>query len=302
MFHLKNIQGEWKEEGLAPFSELMMTWNAKRPLNGKYLFYAGVITDKWSPWLLYASWGSDGQASCNNTVEVASVKVYQDAFEVLGEQKATGFQIKVATEGDASLDQIYGLHVYTNSEKPQESISSFLPVCLEVKGLSQMTLDHVRHKHLCSATSTMAVVRYLSKNGEIDPVSFAQKVWDGGFDIFGNWVFSVAQAATELGPSWDCWVERLGGFEEIYRRLQSGTPVVVSVRSPLPGSAQTYPKGHLIAVIGFEPKEKKVVCMDPAFPTDDQTRAYYHLSDFLEAWERRGRISYVFSKRASVST
>jgi len=298
MLHQKTIEHEWKEENLPPFNELMLSWNAPRPSDGKYLFYISVKTDGWTPWLLYASWGSDGQSSFLNPTPDETVRVYQDALEVMKGGKATGFQIKAAAEGNANLDNIYGLHVYINSDRsqdfPKTSVSQFLQ--LPVAGLSQITLNHARASDLCSPTSTTAVVRYLSKNPAIDPVDFAQKSWDKGFDIFGNWVFNAAQAAAKLGPSWNCWVERLQGFDDIYQRLKQGTPVIISVRGPLPGSAKEYAKGHLMAVIGCDPDQQKVICMDPAFPSDKQTITRYDLTDLIQAWNRRGKVAYIFDQ------
>ena len=297
MFHRETIENEWKEENLSPFNELMISWNAARPIAGAYLFYVSVKTEEWSPWLLYASWRSDNQKSFHHTTDDGSVRVYQDALELMKTARATGFQIRVVEEGDAPLNRINRLHVYTNGDQIQESVQTISyssPVYLPVKGLSQITLNHIRNTSLCSPTSTTAVVRYLLKNEEIDPLIFAQNVWDGGFDIFGNWVFNVAEAAAKLGPAWNCWTERLNGFDEIYLRLHQGWPVIVSVRGPLKGSAMPYASGHLIAVIGYDPQQQKVICMDPAFPSDDQTHIYYDLSDFLEAWNRRGRIAYLF--------
>lgn len=295
----KPIKQEWREENLPPFDELMLTWNAVRPTQGKFLFYVSLKTDEWSPWLLYSTWGSDGQSSFDQTAQDSPVKNFQDAVEVLNGKKATAFQVKIATEGSARLDSVYGLHVYTNGDRPKELQkfnSEVKPISLKVPGLSQMTVDHVRHKDLCSPTSTTAVTRYLSNNNAIDPVDFAQKVWDAGFDIYGNWVFNTAHAASLLGPQWNGWVERLNGFTPIYQSLEQGIPVIVSVRGPLPGGALPYAKGHLIAIIEFDPLNQKVLCMDPAFPTDAETHVSYHFSDFMEAWGRRGNVGYIFSK------
>lgn len=295
MIHQNTIEPIWQKESLAPFNELIFSWNADRPKEGKYHFFVSAKTKNWSPWLLYATWGEGGQKSFSNTAENAPIRVYQDALEILDENLATGFQIKIVTEGNASLDQIHHLHVYTNSEEPEEGTSSFDEfIHLPVPGLSQMVLSHPRHKDLCSPTSTTAVTRYLSQKDALDPIEFALESWDGGFDIFGNWIFNVATSATKLGKNWSAWVERLSGFSGIYERLKQGTPVVVSVRSPLPGSAMTYSKGHLIAVIGYDPSEKKVICMDPAFPSNEETFVRYDLSDFIQAWSRRGKIAYVF--------
>jgi hypothetical protein len=299
MIHRKNIKTEWREENLPPFDELILSWNAARPSKGTFLFFLSVKIKEWTPWLLYATWGSDGQKSFLNKAENDPVRVYQDALEILEGNQATGFQVKVLTEGNASVTQIHHLHVYTNGDKfsePQQNIEYNSFISLDVPGLSQMTLPHERNKDLCSATATTAVIRYLTSNHHLDPIDFAKKSWDGGFDIFGNWVFNVAQAATELGHGWSAWVERLNGFDPIYRKLHQGLPVVVSVRGPLPGGALPYAKGHLIAVAGYDPAQKKVICMDPAFSSNNQTHVLYDLSDFMAAWNRRGRVAYIFNR------
>lgn len=300
MMHQKfPIEQEWKEENLLPFDELMLSWNGNRPVEGKFIFYVSVKTNEWSPWLLYASWGSDGQSSFLSINQETSVRIYQDALEVMEGKKATAFQIKITTEGCAFLTHIHGLHVYTNGDKVQElqkPASYLTSIYLNMSGLSQMAINHSRHTDLCSPTSTTAVIRYLLNNDAVDPICFAENVWDGGFDLFGNWVFNVAQASAHLGLEWNCWVERLEGIDHIYRHLSQGIPVIVSVRGPLPGSALPYAKGHLIAVIGYDSLDQKVICMDPAFPADDECLIFYDLSVFVQAWSRRGNIAYVFSK------
>lgn len=293
MHHCEDFRGEWREENVAPFDELMLSWNSPRPKQGQYQIYVSVQMGDWSPWLLYATWGSEGQMSYLNTLSEMPVRAYQDAIEVMEGKKATGFRVKI--EGE--IDPTTSLHVYTNGDRapePQSMLAGAASIHLPVGGISQMALNHVRNKDLCSPTSTTAVVRYLSNDFCIDPCQFALRSWDSGFDIFGHWVFNVAQAAAELGPSWKAWVERLSGFEAIYRHLQQGAPVVVSVRGPLAGSAAPYAKGHLMAVIGYDADHQKVLCMDPAFPADDQTHAQYDLQDFVQAWNRRGRVAYVF--------
>lgn len=293
------IMHEWKEENLNPFDELMISWNAIRPSEGKFYFYVSVKTDTWSPWLLYASWGSEGQSSFLSTTKEAPVKVYQDALEIIDGKKATGFQIKIHTEGNANLSGVHGLHVYINGDKSQElqeTDPSLTSLYLNVPGLSQMALNHARHADLCSPTSTTAVTQYLANDCTIDPIFFAQQSWDSGFDIFGNWVFNIAQASTHLGNGWSCWVERLNGFNDIYSHLKQGAPVIVSVRGPLPGSALPYAKGHLLVVTGYDSLNQKVICMDPAFPTNNETYVSYPLSDFVQAWSRRGNVAYIFTK------
>lgn len=298
MMHLKKVKKEWKEENLPLFDELILSWNGKRPIDGKHLFYIRVKIHEWSPWLLYASWGSDNQSSFLSTTPDSPVRVYQDTFEIMEEKKATAFEIKIIQEGAAALDDIRHLHVYTNSDQNQEEemISYSAPVTLQLKGLSQIAINHPRNKDLCSPTSTTAVIRYLLNNPKLDPEIFAQQAWDNGFDIYGNWVLNIAQASAELGPEWNCWVERLNGLNAIIRRLHKGTPVIVSVRGPLNGSALNYSAGHLMVVIGYDPFQQKVICMDPAFPFNAETVVSYDRLDFVQAWKRRGKIAYIFNK------
>lgn len=297
MSHFEGSTSEWVEEQLPPFTEWILTWNADRPTQGNYKFYVSLKTEGWSPWLLYASWGKAGQSSYENAASESSVKSYQDAAETLNGKSATGFKLKIVAEDSADLSSIRSLHAYTNS--PNDTVKTNSPlseVHLDVQGLSQMALNHERAGHLCSPTSTTAVVRYLSHKEDPDPIAFAKNVWDSGFDIYGNWVFNAAQASAELGADWQVWVERLKDFADIHDSLLKGTPVVVSVRGPLPGSAQPYNQGHLMAVIGYDPEEKKVICMDPAFAKDQETIVSYDLESFTAAWTRRGRVAYVFSR------
>lgn len=299
MFHNQIVKDEWREENIDPFNELILTWNGSRPILGNYEIYVSVKTEDWSPYLLYASWGSDFQSSYLSTLEDCPVRVYQDAVEVLKGEKATGFQIKIVGENGAELESLRSVHVFTNNLRQSSlengSFSEF--ILLDVQGLSQRILPHPRALDLCSPVSTTSVVRYLSKNKDLDPISFAQRSWDKGFDIFGNWVLNVVEASSLLGEHWNCWVERLSGFEEIYAKLLEKTPVVVSVRGPLVGSALPYAKGHLLVVIGFDPLTQNVLCMDPAFPNNIETLVSYPLKDFLDAWGRRGFISYIFCSK-----
>ena len=297
MFHQSNIQPEWKLQHLLPFNELILSWNGIRPLKGKCLFYVSVKIENtfenhpqstssempsssfWSSWLLYASWGCDQQKTFFHTSSDGSVKVFQDTLEILNEKTH--------------------LHLYTNGKRRSlpSSPSPPLPlhkVYLHVAGLSQMNLNHPRNKDLCSPTSTTAALRYLLNHDRVDPLHFAMKVWDSGFDIFGNWILNIAQASVTLGKKWLCWVERLNEFADIHRQLIRRIPVVVSVKGPLKGGALPYTQGHLMSVIGYDPTLKEVICIDPAFCSDDQTEVHYDLSDFIEAWNRRGNIAYLF--------
>lgn len=293
------IEQEWQVDNLTPFNELIVSWNAIRPKNGCFHFFLSIKIQTWSPWYPYASWGSHFQSSFSSTDSDHSFLIYQDTLEIINSKKATGFRLKILTDEEASLTDIYGIYVYTNGEEINSNlqfINSKKFVSLEIPQISQMTISHNRCKDLCSPTSVTAVTRFLSKNFQIDPIIMAKNVWDKGFDIFGNWVFNIAEAANLLGTGWHCWVARLNSFEDIYQSLVKNIPVIVSVRGPLIGSAQTYSHGHLLTVVGFDPLQQFVLCMDPAFPTNGETSVSYPLLDFENAWNKRGKIAYLFEK------
>lgn len=290
---------EWQEDCRPPFNELMITWNALRPSQGRYAVYASLNTGKWSPWLPYVLWGSDGQKSFQMAAQEDSTHVFQDTVEVLNGKMAIAFKIRIEAHDGACLKNVHALHACAtdlNGLTPGPYVKPFPSVCLDVQGHSQIALRHARNMSMCSPTSTAAVVKFLKHGPAVDPIGFAQNVYDSGFDIYGNWVMNVAEAYTYLGKEWGCWASRLSGFEDIYDSLGMGIPVVVSVRGPLKGSAMPYKSGHLIAVKGFDAKSQEVLCMDPAFPSDDATHVRYALKDFLEAWGRRNFVAYIFKR------
>lgn len=282
----------WEQDSI-PFDELIISWNALRPQHG--IFKIGVavrINDVWSPSFPYAEWGCAGQQGGDIHDSSFSLRIKEDLLE-LG-TKATGFRVYV--EG-ASLDEFYSIHACASnrseifleqSDGPDSSID--LPVPL----ISQMQLKHHHHMNMCSAASTTSVISYLLNINRFDAVSFALQAHDDAFGIFGNWILNTAQASAVLGKKWSCWVQRLNGFDDIYNQLQAQLPVVVSIRGPLPGSALPYHQGHLVVVKGYSHKDKRVLCMDPAFPEDEKTAVSYDLQDFLEAWSRRQNIAYIF--------
>lgn len=293
----KNNSFVWEETNLSPFDELLISWDAERPQNGAYLIQVSILTSEWSPWLDYAFWGTCEQYTFNQCLSDLGVQVYQDAVEVLQNNQASGFRIRIIADENASLNGFRTLHISAIDRKshsvnfiPSEKIS----VNLNVGGLSQMALTDERNHRLCSPTSTTAVINFLSGTSELSPIDFANLVVDSAFDIYGNWILNTAQASHVLGKSWHCYVARLTTFNQVIDQLIKGYPVVVSIKGPLRGGALPYEGGHLIVVSGYDSESQEVLCMDPAFPTDELTHVKYSLNDFLTAWRRRLGIAYIF--------
>lgn len=287
---------EWKRSPVECFDELILSWNAYRPKRGHYvLFFCIFSKGEWSPWFPYALWGASAQKSfLDGTNPDLQVKVLTDLVKV---EKGEGFSIRVVAEEGATLDNFYSLNVWTSGGEPSPSRSLSQTIHLDVPLISQMALKHPRAHHLCSPTSTAAVIRYFKRASRMNPLAFASNVWDGEANIFGNWPLNCAQVYSELGGQYKCCVVKMENFSDLYAQLEKGMPSVISVRGPLVGGAAPYQEGHLMVVKGFDAEKKEVLCMDPAFPTDAETSVRYSLEDFISAWSRRGRIAYLFNRR-----
>lgn len=286
----------WERVDVAPFDELILSWNGNRPEEGHYLIQVSVLVDEWSPWINYAYWGVDGQHTFSE--EKQDVRGFQDAIEVINGKKGSGFKVRVLGEAGATLQGLYSLHVFLNESVPFKlsgEVREGVMVDLDVPGLSQVALNDPKSLRICSPVSTTSAINYLKKTN-VDPLQFANSVWDSAFDIYGNWVLNTAQASHELGPMWKCYVTKLNSFNQIIDLLVQGNPVVVSVRGPLVGSAMPYSAGHLVAIRGYDSEKKVVLCMDPAFSENAQTKVSYPLEDFLKAWARRHGVAYVFER------
>jgi Peptidase_C39 like family len=289
----------WEETLLRPFDELIISWNAKRPLQGAYLIQASLLITEWSPWMDYAFWGAHSQYTFKESLAEASLKIDQDIIEVLEGKKAHGFKIRIIATENVSLEQFHMLHISaTDSAAHEIDLRTYENVFidLQVPICSQMSLPDERRFRLCSPTATTAVINFLSNSLDLSPLQFADAVKDVAFDMYGNWILNTAQASCQLEKPWHCFVARLTSFNQIINQLKVGYPVVVSIKGPLNGSALPYESGHLLVVKGYDSKKQRVFCMDPAFPTDELTEVSYDLNDFLIAWGRRMGIAYIFAR------
>lgn len=286
----------WEEANLRSFDELIVSWNGLRPEKGKWSFWVSLgRKGEWSPPLLYAEWSADSQRTFHSTDSF--VETFQDGIYPK-EGVCDAFRIEIVAEEGADLSGLKTLFATVSNLKeyalvdPGPLSSVFLS---NVPLQSQIVLNHPRPRSLCSPTSTTTAINYLLKRPVVDPTQFAEQIRDRGFDIYGNWILNTAQAYCELQGNYPCHVERLNDFSELHKHLLQQIPVVVSVRGSLPGAPQPYNEGHLVCVIGYDAKERSVRCIDPAFPTSDQTEVSYPLSDFLNAWAGRSNIAYVFN-------
>jgi len=285
----------WEMENTDPFNELIVSWNGLRPRKGKWVLYISLFQSEWSPWLKYAEWAGSTQRTFKSTDSFA--QAYQDAASPKS-GFCNGFRVKMAAVEGSNLIQLDSLYACLSNLSDLSIVAPppLLPIFLHnVPRQSQLTLDHPRHKDMCSPTSTSTAIKYLSGK-TIDPVAFAKRSHDDEFDIYGNWILNTAEAYQQLDGAYRVHVERLNDFTAIHAQLSRGNPVVVSVRGQLLGSPVSS-GGHLICIIGYDSKANTVQCIDPAFPDTDSTLVSYPLPSFLQAWALRRNISYLFEKK-----
>ncbi|MBI3508446.1 MAG: C39 family peptidase [Chlamydiia bacterium] len=272
-----------------PFDECILSWNSMRP-EEQWRFWLSLHTPAgWSDWLLYAEWGATGQRTFQSDSPTAYT--FQDTAHPK-QGLADGLRVRVEGKNlSTDLKMIPCLSQLSQFglQMPSSPLSL---VTLPGFGRSQIALPHPHAHRLCSPTSVVNAIERLTKQ-KLDPLLFAQKVHDSGFDIYGNWVLNTAEAYCALGGAYRCYVTRLAHFEALHRYLLKRLPVVVSVKGELPGALLPYSEGHLLCVTGYCP-EKGVLCIDPAYKTDEATQAHYPLRPFLEAWGQRKNLAYVF--------
>lgn len=281
------------------FTQLIFSWNAKRPASGYFSFYGQVRdakTKKWHDWHKMVEWGTHKQ--CSYASKNAGSSHHHVRLELPQNAPADGLRLGVYAHNGADLAFIKGLFAATaqmsDFEAERVGLLKQLPsVSVDnVPTFSQKSLLHDDKDSMCSPTSTTMLAGFLS-GSKIDPITFAKNSYDHGLQAYGSWPFNTAHAyELNEGKSW-FHVSRLPSFSALHAKLLQGIPVVVSVRGPLKGAPKDYPKGHLLIVVGYDQKRGKVLCHDPAIEGHHNTPIAYDLKSFINAWESSRRLAYI---------
>lgn len=295
----------WEKTHIHPFSQLIFSWNAFRPERGYYTFSIQVrdaVTKSWYPWHRVAQWGKDIQRSFSS-VSRRGTKFLYVRLEVPDNKLADAFRVRVITSKGAPIDKLSCVTVNTThgkqfvSEIGDRSIYNLPTVFIRnIPRKSQLNLNHPKNTVLCSPTSVSMLLGYLLKR-DINALETAKGVHDHGLNAYGSWPFNTAHAFEKAKGKCNFHVERLKSFKQLHQFLVKSIPIVVSITGPLRGGARPYRGGHLLVVVGYDRKRKKVWCHDPAFETNGKICVGYDLDQFLRAWERSRRLAYVTSMR-----
>ncbi len=296
----------WKKKTPQPFKELILSWNAFRPTRGVLVIYGSLLVDgKWSDWHKLATWGRSLQKTFLNDTH-PHVHTKHCRIEVQNDRMATGFRAKVEFKGGAEAKVFKAFFAcMSDFALRREIVPRNLPSVMikNVPRQSQMVLPHERCKDLCSPVSTSLLVTYFkqtltgrqfTRGLERYAQEFAHNAHDQNpsFDIYGNWILNTAHAFHEAGGNVYFSVRRLNSFYDLYALLKKKTPVAVSVRR-LQGGATPYANGHIMVVVGWNAKRRRVICVDPAFDANHRTLKSYPIHAFLKAWGRSNNLSYV---------
>lgn len=294
------LSSDLEKWNVISFKQLIFCWNAYRPNKGFYEFY-GRVRDKgnkkWLAWHKMAEWGNSIQRSFNDRKpgsHYAHVRL-----EVQDGRYADAFQIRVNARQGASLKKLKMISVsvcrpQAMRSESARSLSSRLESVF-IKGVdkrSQWQTKHIDDHRICSPTSLAMVVGFLSGK-PVEAELFADNCYDHGLKFHGCWPFNIAHAFDACQAKNYFIVKRLHSFEDLYKHLKEGMPVVVSVRGNLVGAPKSFPNGHLLVVVGYNALTKKVICHDPGFKRTHDVVHAYDFDEFLAAWQRSHRLAYV---------
>jgi len=290
-----------------PFSQMVLCWNAQRPEQGHFSFMVAVRDAKskeWSKWHHISDWGNGLQRSYSSCSDGIAQGCHVRC-EAMAGHKADSFAIAVRPEKGAHLKDMHAFFVTTFdrdhfTSEGQQDFSQYPSIVLDrMPTLSQFELPHIRKDSLCSPASCSILLTYLLQQ-PIDPLYFAERSYDKGLNSYGSWPFNMA-TAYELGNHHYFFATtRLHSFKRLLDYLHAGTPVVVSIRGCLKGAPRKYKHGHIMVIVGYDKDHKQVLCHDPAGMTVDATIKRYDVKDFVKAWERSNRLSYIAYKAVNL--
>jgi len=302
--NIKNNSMLFGKRNIEKFSQLIFSFNALRPIKGYFTFYVktrNASSKKWGKWHKMIDWGNNVQKSYFSKDTDATYMYVR--LETGLKNLADGFCIKVETKDGAPLASVRGVcacvsdfNKFRNEVIGSPLLSLKSVHVNHVPKISQRVLRHPHANCLCSPTSCSMLASYFNKK-RINACKFADKVFDFGLNVYGSWPFNVAALYNECYGKINVYTKRMNSFRDIHKKLINKIPVVVSVRGAIKGAQKKYSSGHLMVVVGWDAKGKKVICHDPAFYSDKNTFARYDINSFVRAWERSHRLSYVAELR-----
>ena len=286
----------WEETDTLSFDELILCWNAPRTENGDYAFFVSLRQNgEWSPFLYYGDWGVRGQML---TGESASFAKTGRGSATATKGQCDGFRIEVASPNNLlEMERLWVSTAHLAAFKPPLSPPPALePILLEnVPRQSTYTLRLPRYWDMTMVAAMLSAIGHLGKTN-VDIEDFASRIMDGDFECYDFWPLHAAEAYHRLAGAYQVHVERLPDFSALHSCLLKGTPVLVDIQgTPQNGLMWPHYRSHILLVIGYDPLNRKVHCLDPIFPGDKSTSIAYGVDDFIRLWAKRQNIACIFT-------
>ncbi len=283
--------GKRLEQGVYEFNfdksidRLILSWNCVLDENQCIaLSFRVGTTDEWSETFMLGHWevgiarkAFGRQENAFGTLDIDHFKAH-DQMEI----ERLRVYIKTLTGSPTDLAGLYASVVYDEHcivSGPEDKI--YQSCQLQVPAYVQLPVEDIGNR-ICSPT-TCAMM--LTQNEmQISPLEMANRVYDSGNDIYGNWSFNIA-AMSQFGVKAVArHVKDLYTLSKIL--CESKRPLGVSVKTGkhelFTGALQAYPSGHLLLVTGFLKKDHLwYVCVnDPADHRAETAMRMYPADEF----------------------
>ena len=280
---------------LVPFDRLIFSWNACTPPGTSIELKAQLrVGGNATSWVSTGRWSSNGNSGSKST-STPSLIVAIDTIKVRS-GKAVDFRFKIITKTDQGNQTPEIRRVFATYWRSDLGIDRYSAqtkedyVDIPVPEESQFEEDPEISSRICSPTSLSMVLQYYGF--KLNPTEVAEKVYDSGADIYGNWSFNTAFAGS-LGPT--SYVRYFRSASKLFEELKDGRPVIASIafgKGELSGAPIEDTSGHLVVIRGFEQNNGKyrLIVNDPAAPSDSSVRREYDLKEFISAWRGIGYV------------
>ena len=282
----------------APFTELVMSWNAATPQGTTVEVQAQVrVEGKWSAWFSWGKWNSWSAVGSQKEMVKDEVAVMDiDTLKVAKGKMADALRYRVylRSEQPQVTPQVTLLAAAVNAKSTERN--EFIErkdAMLDVPAYAQRRSDPSIAGQICSPVSVAMVLNY--HGVDVLPEEVAWRVRDYSQDQFpfGNWSFNCAAAAAFGLKAYVAYESSLAALRET---LQQTGPVIASVMyknseavpAELPvlhGAPVEATDGHLVVVRGMVRQDGKdyIVVNDPA-GDGDSVRRLYAAAEFEKAW------------------
>jgi uncharacterized protein YvpB len=316
----------------SPFEYMILSWNADTPGDSNVTIHGRVrVKGEWSKWLSWGTWstssypGADGKTRMPGSAtapeqEDAIAKVATDELYVKGRdgETADAFQYRlILNSGSESANKphVRLMASTVRNTLAGQAIPAAVPANaaelaeldhdLDVPVYSQSVRDPMIASSICSPTSVAMALEYFGH--EVTPEQSAWLACDYVGNMFGNWSFNVASAASfDLSGYVAYFIQEEGGdpWLQVKEQIAAGNPVIVSVRYRSPESSEPYPVvegvpisstgGHLVLVRGFtwENGVEYVIVNDSAAKDNEGVHRKYRADQFAEAWRKVAYVIY----------